>query len=201
MTVLARTLAIVAFLVLATQTVRHAYLLWFEPRQSVLDKFDRPLKEEISSARNLEELLNRYEPARKQADEARRAARNAPRDARLVIDEEADPFKSERVLHEAIRDWEAKSREVHAVRFYWSVGFLLFAIGYVVYLRLSRWAGLMLQIAAFSEFLYWTSPTFIGSAAREVDRLLAYKLALSLASLLLLALTMRAQRLFSPQKP
>ena len=46
---LQRTLAIIASLFLAVQTVRHAYVLWLEPRASVLDKFDRPLKDEKSA--------------------------------------------------------------------------------------------------------------------------------------------------------
>jgi len=45
---LLKTLAIIAFLALASQTVRHAYMLWLEPRKSALDKYDQPRKEEIA---------------------------------------------------------------------------------------------------------------------------------------------------------
>jgi len=45
-----RTLAILAAVCLLAQTVRHAHILWFEPRESVLDKYDRPLEEEIAAA-------------------------------------------------------------------------------------------------------------------------------------------------------
>ncbi len=65
-----KTLAIVAFVSLLVQTVRHAYMLWFEPRGSVLDKYDQPVKSEIASAVSLDELLRRYDPVRKQVDEA-----------------------------------------------------------------------------------------------------------------------------------
>lgn len=201
MTVLARTLAIIAFLVLTTQTVRHAYLLWFEPRDSALDKYDRPLKGEISSARSLDELLQRYESVRTQVDQAKQKRREAG-ERPLLLDTEAEPFRSELQLREAIQDWETKAKEVHAVRFYWSMGFLLFAVGVVMYRRANRWLGLTLQIVAFAEFIYWTSPTFIGAGGREVDRLLAYKLGLSILSLALLAGAVRVQRLFSEgEKP
>src|SRR5256886_11398682 len=64
-----KTLVIVAFVSLLVQTVRHAYMLWFEPRGSVLDKYDQPVKSEIASAVSLNELLRRYDPVRKQVDE------------------------------------------------------------------------------------------------------------------------------------
>ena len=49
MRALQKTLAIVAFLVLAPQTLRHAYMLWLEPRGSVLDKYDQPVKRHDNS--------------------------------------------------------------------------------------------------------------------------------------------------------
>ena len=66
---LLKTLAILAFVALVVQTVRHAYMLWFEARGSVLDKYDQPVKSEIGSAGSLDELLQRYDPVRKQVDE------------------------------------------------------------------------------------------------------------------------------------
>jgi hypothetical protein len=71
MRALLKTLAIIAFLALASQTVRHAYMLWLEPRKSVLDKYDQPRKEEIAAVASLDELLRRYDPIRKQVDLAK----------------------------------------------------------------------------------------------------------------------------------
>jgi hypothetical protein len=71
MTVLQRTLAILAFLALSAQIVRHAYILWFEPKGSVLDRYEQPLKGQITNARSLQELINQYEPIHKQAEQAR----------------------------------------------------------------------------------------------------------------------------------
>jgi hypothetical protein len=51
-------------------------------------------------------------------------------------------------------------------------------------------------IAAFAEFIYWTSPTFLGANTREFDRLLANKLAFSLMSLVLLMTVIWLNRIF-----
>jgi hypothetical protein len=59
------------------------------------------------------------------------------------------------------------------------------------------WLGLTLEISAFSEFIYWTSPTFFGGGGREFDRLLSYKLSFSVAALALLFLVVWSQRVFA----
>ena len=175
-----KTLAIVAFVSLLVQTVRHAYMLWFEPRGSLLDKYDQPVKSEIASAVSLDELLRRYDPVRKQVDElSKTSSRPAYEQA------QKEPYKTEQTLRQAIVEWEEKSKEIRAIRLYSLVAALLFVMGLLVYKKLNRWLGITLLIAAFAEFIYWTSPTFIGPT-REFDRLLANKLALSIVSLVFL---------------
>ena len=175
-----KTLVIVAFVSLLVQTVRHAYMLWFEPRGSVLDKYDQPVKSEIASAVSLNELLRRYDPVRKQVDElSKTSSRPAYEQA------QKEPYKTEQTLRQAIVEWEEKSKEIRAIRLYSLVAALLFVMGLLVYKKLNRWLGIPLLIAAFAEFIYWTSPTFIGPT-REFDRLLANKLALSIVSLVFL---------------
>lgn len=198
-----RTLAIIALLVLVTQTVRHAYLLWLEPRHSALDKYDQPLKDEIAAATSLDELLRRYEPLRKQVDAAKQErAKSGNAGAVLPFGEElqSEPYKSERMLRDAITSWEAKAKEIHALRFYCLVGFVLCAFGVLAYFKLNRWFGLTLIITAFSEFIYWTSPTFLGATTREFDRLLGNKLALSMISLVILLAVIASQRVFHEQR-
>lgn len=177
---LLKTLAILAFVALVTQTVRHAYMLWFEPRGSVLDRYDQPVKSEVGSAASLDELLQRYDPVRKQVDELSKTS-SSP----AYEQAQKEPFKTEQTLRQAITEWEEKSKEIRAIRLYCLVAAVLFALGLLAYKKLNRWLGTSLLIAAFSEFIYWTSPTFIGST-REVDRLLANKLTLSIVSLVLL---------------
>lgn len=195
MRALQKTLAIVAFLILAPQTLRHAYMLWLEPRGSVLDKYDQPVKDQISTAKSLDELVRRYDPVRKQADKARE---ELSREGKSLDYNEAfqfEPYKSERLLKEAVQEWEKRSKEIHALRLYWIAGCVFLILGLFSYRKLNRWLGLTLLIAAFSEFIYWTSPTFFGDT-REFDRLLAYKVALSAVSLVLLIAVIWLLRIF-----
>jgi hypothetical protein len=197
MNALQKTLAIIAFVALASQAVRHAYRLWLEPRGSALDKYDQPLKDEISRATSLEELLGRYDKVRKEADEKRKElAKVETRPGEYGRELESEPFKSEIALREAIADWEKKSREVEELRVYWLAGFIFLILGLVSYRKLSRWFGLTLAIVAFSEFIYWTSPTILGSGIREFDRLLVNKLTFAVISLLLLLAVIWLNRIF-----
>ncbi len=197
MKALLRTLAIVACLFLIGQTVRHAYMLWFEPRASVLDKYDKPLKDEIAAAASVDELLRRYEPVRKEADRVRAERRAANRE--VGYNDESEPFKSERALRDAITSWEERAKEVRALHFYWFVGLFFAALGVTFYLWRNRWLGVTLVIVGFSEFIYWTSPTFLGST-REFDRLLLHKLVFSLVSAVLLGLAIHLLGVFSEEK-
>jgi len=197
MNALQKTLAIIAFLALASQAVRHAYRLWLEPRGSALDKYDQPLKDEIARAASLEELLGRYDKVRKEADEKRKElAKQDTKNRDYARERETEPFKSELSLSEAITDWEKKSAEVRELRFYWLVGLVFFILGLFAYRKVSRWFGLTLLITAFSEFIYWTSPTVFGSGSREFDRLLANKLAFTVVSLILLLAVIWLNRIF-----
>jgi len=194
---LQKTLAIIAFLVLASQTVRHAYLRWIEPRASVLDKYDRPLKDEITSASSLDELLRRYDPVRKQADAARQELSKAGKQPTYGDERGLEPYKSEYALHEAITEWEKRSKEIHEVRFFWLAGLGFLAVGLVTYRKVNRWLGLVLLIVAFAEFIYWTSPTFLGVNTREFDRLLENKLTFSVISLALLLAVIWLNKIFT----
>lgn len=184
---LEKTIVVLAFLALISQTIRHAYMLWFEPRESVLDRFDKP-KSDIAAATSLDELVRRYEAAHKQADEARQE-RSQTKTGETVVyaDQETEPYKSERELRMAIEDWERKAEEVNELKFFWAIGLVLLTLGLVIYKRWNRWAGFTLIIAALSEFIYWSSPTFFGGT-REFDRLLLNKLVMSVIALWLLGL-------------
>jgi hypothetical protein len=196
---LQKVLAIAAFLILVPQTVRHAYMLWLQPRGSVLDKYDQPAKSQISSATSLDELLQRYDPVRKEVDQKKEELAKAGKE--VAWNDATEPYKSERMLHDAINEWEEKSREIHELRFYWFVGLALLAAGAFIYGKLNQWLGLTILITAFSEFIYWTSPAFFGPGTHEVDLLLANKLVLSAVSLVLLLAVIWANHIFAGQKP
>jgi hypothetical protein len=191
-----RVLAIIATLILLTQTIRHAYLLWFEPRASRLDRYDHPINNQISSATSLGELLKLYDPVKKEADRIR-ATEVRNREGYPEERGNTEPFRSERELRQAIQTWEEKAKEVRALWFYWTVGLLVLCVGFALRRLGNRWAGVTLEIAAFSEFIYWTSPSFFGGNVREFDRLLTHKLILSAVSVVLLIGVIRIQEIFA----
>ena len=160
----------------------------------MLDKYAQPLKNEIANAGSLDELVRRYDPVRKQVDAARQTAKSEkePSDDDISM----EPYKSERALREAIHEWEDKSRQIREIWFYCSVAFVLFILGALLYRRWNRWLGLTLLISSFGEFIYWTSPTFLGSNTHEFDRLLVHKLVLSIVVLTLLLVAIRLNGIF-----
>ena len=123
-----RVLAIIATLILLTQTVRHVYVRWLEPRASVLDKYDHPLRDRISSSASLDELLKLYDPVKKEADRLK-ATDGGNREGYVEERQNAEPFRSERELRQAIQTWEEKAKEVRALWFYWIVGVVVLLRG------------------------------------------------------------------------
>jgi hypothetical protein len=192
-----RVLAIIALLVLVTQTVRHVYVRWIAPRHSALDRFDRPMHDRISAAKSLGELVALYEPARKAVDSTRKAAKGKA-DHSYAAEHDQEPYLSEWQLREAIQEWESHSRQLRELWFYWGVSIVMLILGTGFYRWRNRWAGLALEIAAFSEFIYWTSPNFVGGTA-EFDRLLTQKIIFSVLSLMLLVVIIRTQGALSDE--
>lgn len=198
MRALEKTIVILAFLALVSQSVRHAYMLWFQQRGSVLDKYDKPHKAEINAATSLDELMQRYEPIRKQVDELNEQHRKTGNPVSYV-DQQTDLYKSENELRQAITGWEEHAREIHELRFFWIIGLMLLVLGVVMYHKFSPWFGLTLVIAGLAEFVYWTSPTFFGGTV-EFDRLLRNKLGFSLVSLVLLIIVIRINHTFADKR-
>jgi hypothetical protein len=168
----------------------------------VLDKYDQPLKGEIEKATSLQELVARYDKVRKEVDAKRQERQQqeqtqTQKDRMYFENGQTEPFKSEIALRAAITDWEKKSAEIRELRSYWFAGFIFFVLGLVIYRKGGRWLGLTLLIIAFSELIYWTSPTFFGPGTQEYDRLLLNKLVFSVVSLLLLLSVIWLNRIFA----
>jgi hypothetical protein len=199
MRILHKVLAIVAFLILAVQTTRNAYQRWVEPRTSVLDRYDRPLQADIANAKSLDELVARYEPVRKAADEKRKEIANSPNAAKAPVNLEEEPFKSETQLHMAIEDWERNARELRQLKLYWLLGLAFFVAGALIYRFSNGWLGTTLLIVAFAEFIYWTEPGSRPTNMLQADQLLTERLILSVISFVLLLVAIRVLRVFEPQ--
>ncbi len=198
-----KTLAIIALLFLVTNTARLAYLRWIEPRPSELDtvdsalrlgEIDPKLKTQIESARSLNDLVGLYKPVHKQVEESRKAQA-----------EDVALKTSESVLEGAIHEWDADSNRLRELTFYWFVGFGVFVAGLSVYKLMNRWFGTALLTVAFFEFIYWTttetSPTYSWARLVPFNRLLANKFLYSIASLILLLLTIFLLQVFRQEQP
>lgn len=182
------TLFVLALVILSSQTFRHVYVLWLEPRHSVLDKYNTDTENQITKAKSLDELLAHYDDAHKKA-EAERAKEPKTEDEKLAImNLEKEPYKGEARLKAAINDWEEKTKELYELWHFWLAGFIALFIGFYFTLKSDRWVGISFVILAFAEMIWATCPSFraMGSSQPEFERLLIHKLILSIVSLCLL---------------
>ena len=187
MKTLQRTLFVVTALVLFTQTVRHLYVRYLEPTGSVLERYEPPVAADIKKANSLDDLLRLYDEAHNKVKAADAESKEQPKDPTVVSARiEEEPYKSESLLKESIRDWESKSKEVFELRYFWISGLAFLGIGLLCYRKGSPLLGLTLVIAGFSEMIWATSPSFRGGSQSEFDRLLTNKVILSAISLVLL---------------
>jgi len=184
MLTLQRVLFVLAFVFLSIHSVRLSYHLWFEVGTSVLDAYDEAVEVDIRKATSLEQLVQRYESAHKKVEDYEADETNP----RLEPYErnQTEPYQSEHLLREAIVDWERKSREIAKIRVYWLSGLFFLVVGIAAYKWANPWLGIAALIAAFSEMVYWSSPSYFSGRSHEFERLLQNKLAFAAASMVLL---------------
>ena len=189
------TLFVIAFVLLASQTFRHAYVRWIETRTSVLDKYDSETGEKIGSARSLSDLEAAYDAAYKEKKKEEEAAKkeqdeNPDSDWRLR-NSRVDAESKEMELRQAIQEWESQTKEIRELHHFWTIGLVALVVGLVVYSRVERWTGFALVILAFCEMVWATCPGFrnLAGAQPEFDRLLLHKFVFSLLSFVLLIAT------------
>jgi hypothetical protein len=180
------TCLVLATLALTTQGVRHLYVKYFARTPSVLDRFEKQeIKREIAEAATLDELVTRYEPARKRSDEldaerdreAEKLAEDKRNDYRNEFNRShADEYSKAYSLRSAITDWEAKAKQVQELQMFWGAGAILFALGGLLYFKFP-WVGMSLVVPGVAEMIWWTSPNFtFAGTTPEFERLLFYKL-------------------------
>jgi hypothetical protein len=101
--------------------------------------------------------------------------------------DEVEPYKTQKVLDGAIRDWEEKDGEIRKTRFFWVAGLLFAVAGTVTYRKANPWLGLSFLIVGFSEMLYWCSPGYFEGTSYQFDRMLTNNLVMCILTLLALA--------------
>jgi hypothetical protein len=186
---------ILVLLILLTQSGRHFYVKYLGQTSSILDRYKEEINKEIKEAGFLEDLVAKYDPAKKQVEkldalevEQQKAKPEKDREAfRTEFQEEhKKEYERETELRSAILDWESKSNEINELRFFWAFGFGLFILGCIIYVKLP-WLGMAFVIPGVVEMVWWTSPTFnFGGTVHEFERLLTNKLVFTNITLLLL---------------
>lgn len=172
----------VALTALTAQTVRHAYLLWLQPRHSVLEKYNPPTQNKIKNAESLDVLEKEYASIRSVVEKTDADIKAGKRKA-ARFDEE--PFKTERMVKTAIEQWERRSGEIDKTRFSWACGFGFVIIGLLLGFKWP-WLGLSLIVAGLTQMIWWVSPSFhFNEASVEYRRMLENKFSLSLVTLLM----------------
>jgi len=187
MKALLRVLFVCGFVFLSVHLVRLAYQMWLEPTSSVLDKYDDEVEAGIKSAASIDELLEQYDKALQEIEEYEKDPANEP-----VPSQEryyTAPYDAKNQLEEAIKDWELKSHQIYKVRIYWVLGLLFLVLGIAAYKRVSEWLGVSALLVAFSEMIFWTSPSYFSGRSLEFERLLANKLSLAVVTYALLLAT------------
>jgi hypothetical protein len=179
------TLFMVLLTVIATQTLRHVYVKWIEPKGSALDEFREKVDEDIETSKSLDELKAMYAKAlasRKEFEGSR-----SLRDLRLARETDRPELREEQELREAIQRVEDQRDTLFKLRFYWFCGLASIVLGLLTYAKVNRWLGMVGIGTGFVEMASWTSPLWRGRGPRgEFDRLLTHKLSFSLASMVLL---------------
>lgn len=212
-----RILKIVALLVtvllLSVQAVRHVCVAYFEPRTSVLDRFNETAAgKAVQQAKTLEELVARYEPARKRVDELDRQLKEkkaglSRREERMVLEESfheqhGKEYAEARELGAAIEDWEDKNGQVTDLYVFWAFGIGLFLVGAVLVAARCQWLGVAFIIPGIIEMLWWTSPSIrLEGCPLEFDRLLFSKIVFTLLTLAVVIVAWLLHGLMERAKP
>ena len=180
-----KVLFMIAFLVLMIFTIRNVFVRYLMPMESVLDKYDRPIRNEIRQAKSLDELATRYETVKREIDAQEKG--KSSEEIKKIREQNKNLYDDQSRIRSAIVDWEFKSLKIYEMRFYWGIGVICLIVGLLCYFKWSRWLGLSLIVLGFCEMIYWSSPTFFGGSW-EAARLITQKIILSTVCLGLLFL-------------
>jgi hypothetical protein len=182
------TIFVLLLMAFGGQIVRHSYVRWFEPRASVLDKYESKAATEAKGARTLQELDKLYadaiakEKAEQEALEADPPRADKPR--RFRPEERMASFE----LKSAIQEWEGRQKDLRELRFFFGAGVVALILGFVCERLRLAWGAVAFAALAFVEMLWWTTVSWHSGLWREYDRLLDNKLALTAAAIALLLL-------------
>ncbi len=160
------TLFVIAFLILSSQTFRHAYVRWIEVRTSALDKYKTDAEKRISNAKSLQDLLSAYETAQRDVEKERanKANAGAAGQERVTASQPGDETTAadrKLRLRLAIEEWEGQTKEIRELHMFWIAGLVSLATGLLLFrFAADRWVAISLVILAYSEMIWATCPGF-----------------------------------------
>src|SRR5262245_26151126 len=114
MKALRTTLFVLAMVSFATQTYRHVYVRWLEPRASVLDKYGTEAEHQAASAQSLQDLESKFAVAHQHVLDYEKQNPPQPDKEPMSAYERQDrePYKSEQTLRRAIEEWESQHKDL-----------------------------------------------------------------------------------------
>src|SRR5262249_51382402 len=101
------TLFVLALVSFVTQTFRHIYVRWLEPRASVLDKYNTQTEKDVASAQSIQELESKFAAAHQRVlDFEKQNPPQAQKEGAAGVMSEyerrqVEPYKSEQTLRSA----------------------------------------------------------------------------------------------------
>jgi len=177
-------LGIYALLHVTTQSLRHLFVVFVEPRTSVLTELES-VKLQIAETESLDQLVKQYEAANLKVNQWNEG--KTEEEIRKNEYRNEEPHHSAELYREAIERWEFRQRKLYELHFFWWSGIACLVAGIGCWRRLNPWLGTALLIVAFGEMIYWTTPEIrIWSDNDEFVRLVAWKLVYSIATLAIL---------------
>ena len=183
------TLFIIALVFLSTQTFRHIYVKFIVSNESILDVYDEKISKEVKQSNDIDELIIIFEKARNDVQKYESNTEN--KEIEISERYETEPYKTEYIAKQAIKEWEEYNNIIKKMWFYWTCGLLSVLAGFIAYTKVDKWAGMVGFITGFSEMIYWTSPAIIGlfGPRFEFERLLTNKLIFSIISWIILVIS------------
>jgi len=175
------TLFIIALVTLSTQTFRHIYVKYIDPKFSVLDKYKDSIETQVDNTKNIKELEILYKENNDKINKIKKENPDYEKNK-----EYTDLVSEKDVIRSGIRKAESLTRSKFELIFYWFFGLASIIIGIIVYILLNKWIGLAGIITGLSEMIVWTSPLYHRMDTFNFIDLLNLKLLLSVISWVIL---------------
>lgn len=181
------TFFIIFTFILSTQAIRHVHNYAFGYEEPVVASVEQNygMQQAIRQEGSMEELLAEYEDIQKQIREFRDANPEMADYERQQAHQEL--YARSNALRMELTQREDMSRELRDIWIYSGAGYVLIALGSVLYLRGHNWVGMSLVLPGFTELAWWSAPSFtMGGAVQEYELLLTNKIILTMIAFVLI---------------